>query len=223
MDWSTVTKALLKFASTLVVAILLLFLPAGTVHYLYGWLLLALLFIPMAILGLVLLIKNPELLKRRLNTKEAEREQGIIARLGGVLVVAGLITAGLDFRFGWSGVPNWVVAVSSGGFIGGYALWVIVLAENPFLGRTIGVEEDQRLIDTGPYRYVRHPMYTASIILFITLPLVLASWISFVIFLFYPLLMVYRISGEERFLRAQLAGYEEYCKRVQYRLIPFIW
>lgn len=223
MNRLLVTKALLKFISTFVVACLLLFLPAGTIHYPNGWLLLALLLIPMVILGIVLLIKNPELLKRRLDSKETEREQVRITRWTGLLIVAGLVSAGLDFRFGWSDVPNWVVAAASAVFIGGYVLWVIVLATNPFLGRTVSVEENQRLIDTGPYRYVRHPMYTASIILFIALPLVLASLVSLVIFLFYPLLMANRISGEEKFLADQLPGYEEYCKKVTYRLIPFIW
>lgn len=216
-------KSLLKFTSTLVVAALLLFLPAGTVHYSNGWLLLALLFVPMAVLGVVLLVKNPELLRRRLDTKETEREQVKVTRWTGALIIAGLISAGLDFRFGWSIVPGWAVTAASVAFIGGYGLWVIVLVANPFLGRTIGVEEEQYLIDSGPYRYVRHPMYTASNILFLALPLVLGSSVSLVIFLFYPMLMVYRISGEERYLIDQLAGYEQYCKRVRHRLIPFIW
>ena len=216
-------KALVKFFSTGVVAALLLFIPAGTLHYPNGWLFLALLFIPMAITGIVLLLKNPTLLERRLASKEEQKEQKAVTWLGNVVFLLGFVSAGLDFRFQWIGVPSWVVWTASCFFLAGYVLWAEVLRENEYLSRTVQVESSQTLIDSGVYSIVRHPMYSASIIIFLAMPLVLGSLISFAIFLCYPLLMVKRIAGEEEVLRRELAGYQEYTERVRYRLIPFVW
>ncbi len=223
MKRNLIVKALVKFFSTCILAALLLFIPAGTLHYPNGWLFLALLFIPMAITGIVLLLKNPALLERRLASKEDQEEQKAVTWLSSVVFLLGFVSAGLDFRFQWIGVPSWVVWVASVLFLAGYVLWAEVLRENEYLSRTVQVENSQMLIDTGLYSVVRHPMYSASIIIFLALPLVLGSLISFFIFLCYPPLMVKRIAGEERVLRRELAGYQEYTERVRYRLIPFVW
>ncbi len=216
-------KAVVKFASAFALVALLLFVPAGTMHYPNAWLFLSLLFIPMAITGIVLLCRNPALLERRLASKEEQREQKAVTWLTSLVFLLGFVSAGLDFRFQWIPVPRWVVGTASLLFLAGYVLWAVVLRENEYLSRTVRVEGDQTLIDTGLYALVRHPMYSASIIIFLAMPLVLGSLISFVIFLCYPPLLVVRIASEEEILVKELAGYEEYRRRVRYRLIPFVW
>jgi len=223
MKRDLIVKAVVKFASAFALSALLLFIPAGTVHYPNGWLFLALLFIPMAITGIALLIKNPALLERRLASKEDQQEQKAVTALTSLVFLAGFVSAGLDFRFQWIAVPSWVVSIASILFLAGYGMWAEVLRENEYLSRTVQVESSQSLIDTGLYRVVRHPMYSASILIFLALPLVLGSLISFFIFLCYPPLMVKRIAGEEEVLERELEGYSEYKARVRYRLIPFVW
>ena len=223
MKRDLIVKAVVKFTATFALSALLLFIPAGTVHYPNGWLFLALLFIPMAITGIALLIKNPALLERRLASKEEQREQRAVTALTSLVFLAGFVSAGLDFRFQWIAVPSWVVSIASLLFHAGYGMWSEVLRENEYLSRTVQVESSQSLIDTGLYRVVRHPMYSASILIFLALPLVLGSFVSFLIFLCYPPLMVKRIAGEEEVLERELEGYSEYKARVRYRLIPFVW
>ena len=223
MKRDLIVKAVVKFASAFALSALLLFIPAGTVHYPNGWLFLALLFIPMAITGIALLIKNPALLERRLASKEDQQEQKAVTALTSLVFLAGFVSAGLDFRFQWIAVPSWVVSIASLLFLAGYGMWAEVLRENEYLSRTVQVESSQSLIDTGLYRVVRHPMYSASILIFLALPLVLGSFVSFLIFLCYPPLMVKRIAGEEEVLERELEGYSEYKARVRYRLIPFVW
>ena len=223
MKRDLIVKAVVKFTATFALSALLLFIPAGTVHYPNGWLFLALLFIPMAITGIALLIKNPALLERRLASKEEQREQRAVTALTSLVFLAGFVSAGLDFRFQWIAVPSWVVSIASLLFLAGYGMWAEVLRENEYLSRTVQVESSQSLIDTGLYRVVRHPMYSASILIFLALPLVLGSFVSFLIFLCYPPLMVKRITGEEEVLERELEGDSEYKARVRYRLIPFVW
>ena len=202
---------------------LLLFLPAGTVHYPNGWLFAGLLFIPMLILGTVLLIKAPDLLKKRLDTKEKETAQKGVLALSALLFLGGFIVAGLDFRFGWSRVPTWLVIAASVVLLIAYALYAEVMRENAYLSRTVKVQENQKVVDTGLYGIVRHPMYAVTVWLFLAIPLVLGSWWSFLCFLHYPIIIVIRILNEEKVLTEGLAGYGEYKKKVKYRLIPFIW
>ena len=216
-------NALTKFVLGLLMTGALLFLPAGTLHYPNGWLFAGLLFIPMLILGAVMLFKSPELLKKRLNAKEKENPQKGVVALSGILFLAGFIVAGLDFRFGWSRVPAWVVATASAVLLISYALYAEVMRENAYLSRTIEVQEGQRVVDTGLYGIVRHPMYAVTIWLFLAIPLVLGSWFSFICFLHYPILMIFRIRNEEAVLTKGLADYEAYKRKVKYRLMPFIW
>lgn len=223
MKRSVATTAVVKFVSSLAAVALLLFVPAGTFHYFNGWLFLALLFIPMALFGLFLIIEHPALLARRLEAKEEQGGQKWVAHLGALLFVAGFLSAGFDERYRWTTVPVWVVCLASALFLAGYGLFAVVMMQNEYLSRTIKVESAQTVIDTGLYRFVRHPMYGASTIMFLALPLVLGSLVSFVIFLSYPLLMVKRIAGEEEVLERELGGYTAYKARVRYRLIPWIW
>lgn len=223
MKRSVAAQAVVKFVSSFAVVALLLFVPAGTLHYFNGWLFLALLFTPMALFGLFLLIKNPLLLARRLEGKEEQRDQKWVAYLGALLFVAGFLSAGLDERFDWTTVPVWGVTIASIIFLGGYALFVAVVLQNEYLARTITVESAQTVIDTGLCGFVRHPMYGASILMFLAMPLVLGSIVSLLIFLSYPLLMVKRIAGEEEVLERELDGYRAYKARVRYRLIPWLW
>lgn len=223
MKWDVAIKAVVKYFSSLGVAALLLFVPAGGMDYPNGWLFLSLLFIPMAVFGVVLLVKNPALLARRLASQEERPEQKVVASLGSLLFVVGFVSAGLDARFHWTAVPAWVVCLASLLFLGGYALFVVVVLHNEYLSRTIGVESGQTVVEGGPYSVVRHPMYSASIIMFLAMPLVLGSLASFLIFLCYPLLMVKRIADEEAVLVRELEGYEAYRSRVRYRLIPWLW
>lgn len=216
-------SALSKFVLGLGFCSLLIFLPAGTFSYPGGLLFLALLFIPILILGTVLFLFSPELLKKRLDSKEKEPAQKTLSFLFVLVFFFGFVVAGLDFRFGWTFVPLFLRVVSSIVFLLSYGLYALVMKENAYLSRNIRVEEGQKLVDTGLYGIVRHPMYTASIFLFLMIPLILGSFYSFLIFLIYPFLIVFRIQNEEKVLSKELLGYEEYQKKVKYKLIPFIY
>lgn len=216
-------NALSKFAIGLILVGMLLFLPAGTFAYFGGWLFIGLLFIPMLFLGAVLLIKAPDLLKKRLNHKEKEKTQQGVVALSALLFVAGFVFAGFDHRFGWTEVPMPVVIAASVALLTGYGMYAEVMRENAYLSRTVEVQDGQKVIDTGLYGVVRHPMYLATILLFLSIPLVLGSWISLLFFAFYPVVIIVRISNEEKVLTAGLSGYAEYKNKVKYRLIPFIW
>ncbi|MGM9552159.1 MAG: isoprenylcysteine carboxylmethyltransferase family protein [Clostridia bacterium] len=202
---------------------LLLFLSAGTFNYPNAWLFIFILFVPMLVVGIVLMIKNPELLKKRLNTKERQSEQRLVIKISVLMFALSFVLAGLDYRFGWFPIPKAVPYIASCVFLLAYFLYTEVLRENTYLSRTVEVQENQKVIDTGLYGIVRHPMYFATVLLFLSMPLILGSLISFVVFLFYPLLITKRIRNEEQVLEAELEGYAEYKKKVRYRLIPFIW
>ena len=216
-------NALTKFIAGLLLVALLLFLPAGTLAYPGGLLFLCLLFVPMLLLGIVMLARARDLLAKRLDVKEKQGTQKGVVAVMGLVFLSGFILAGLDFRFGWSKVPLPVVIVASVLFLVGYALYAEVMRENAYLSRTVKVEEGQTVISTGLYAVVRHPMYTASTVMFLALPLILGSWYALIPFAFYPVIMVVRIRGEEKLLTAELSGYEEYTRKVRYRLIPFVW
>ncbi len=201
----------------------LLFVPAGTWNYPHAWLFLALLFIPMFIAGLVMMVKNPELLKKRLNAKEKESEQKTVILLSALMFIGGFIVAALDFRFAWLVLPQWVIVTASAIFLFGYLLYAEVLRENAYLSRTIEVQKDQKVIDTGLYGIVRHPMYMATMLLFLSMPLILGSLVAFPIFCVYPLIIAKRIKNEEALLEAELRGYAKYKQKVIYRMIPFVW
>lgn len=217
------TQAVLKFLLGVVLIAALLLLPAGTWHYRNAWLLMGLLFIPMFIAGLVMMKKNPSLLRSRLDAREKEGEQQLVVKLSGLMFLFGFIVAGLDFRFGWSQLPRWVIMAASILFLLAYALYAEVLRENTYLSRTIEVQENQQVIDTGLYSVVRHPMYMATLLLFGSMPLVLGSLPAFFIFLCYPLIIRKRILNEEEVLARELPGYREYLQRIKYRLLPYIW
>ena len=215
--------ALVKFLLGVVLVGVLVFLPAGTFNYFGGWLLMGILFVPMFIAGIVMMFVNPDLLKKRLNAKEKEREQSIVVKLSGLMFILGFVMAGLDFRFGWFPLP---IEISVGGavvFLLAYIMYAEVLRENTYLSRTIEVQKNQKVISTGLYGVVRHPMYSATLLLFLSMPLVLGSLISFAIFLAYPFIIAKRIKNEEEVLTQNLEGYKEYKEKVKYRLIPFIW
>lgn len=215
--------ALVKFVLGLVLIGLLLFLPAFTFDYFGAWLFLGLLFIPMLIMGTVLFIKAPALLEKRLNNREKEKaQQGVIA-LSGLLFPVGFVLSALDFRFGWSRVPLWLVAVASFLFIIGYAMYAEVMRENAYLSRVVEVQEGQKVISTGLYGIVRHPMYLATLLMFLPLPLILGSFWGLLPFALYPVVTVIRIINEEKVLTEGLNGYAEYKTKVKYRLIPFVW
>lgn len=216
-------QAILKFLFGILLVGLLVFLPAGTFRYFEGWLFMGILFVPMLIAGIVMMAKNPGLLESRLNAKEKQAEQSLVVKLSGLMFLAGFIVAGLDFRFGWLTLPKGVSIGAAVVFLIAYVIYAEVLRENTYLSRTIEVQENQKVIDTGLYGIVRHPMYFATVLLFLAMPLVLGSLISFVIFLAYPFLIAKRIKGEEAFLEQELAGYKEYKEKVKYRLIPFVW
>ena len=216
-------NALTKFLCGLILVGVMLFLPAGTLQYAGGWLFIALLFIPMIFLGAILLIKAPELLEKRLGVKEKENTQKGVVALSGLLFFVGFIVAGLDHRFGWSHVPAWLVVVSSVVLLVSYALYAEVMRENAYLSRTIEVQKGQKVVDTGLYGIVRHPMYAVTVWLFLSIPLVLGSLWSLLCFAHYPILIIVRILNEEKVLSAGLEGYADYKKKVKYRLIPFIW
>ena len=201
----------------------LLFLPAGTLHYRNAWLFLALLFLPMLVLGLVLWLKAPGLLEKRLKSKEERSEQKQGVGVSALMFIGGFVIAGLDHRFQWSKMPLWLAAAASVLLLLAYGLYAEVMRENAYLSRTVEIQEGQKLIDTGLYGIVRHPMYVATTLLFLAIPLVLGSWVAFLLFLLYPVLMVKRIRNEEEVLAQGLDGYKEYQKRVKYRMIPLIW
>ena len=216
-------KALVKFFFGVIVVGILLFLPAGTFYYWNAWLLMGILFIPMFFAGIVLLLKNPELLKKRLNTKEEQAEQRLVIKLTGLMFLLGFILAGLNFRFGWIIMPDRVSWVGAAVFLFSYMLYAEVLRENTYLSRTVEVRKGQKVVDTGLYGIVRHPMYGVTILLFLSAPLVLGSIISFVVFLAYPVIIAKRIKNEEAVLEKELNGYVEYKNKVKYKIIPYIW
>jgi len=216
-------EAIMKFTCGLLLVGLLIFLPAGTLGYTYGWLLVGLLFGPMLIAGFVMHAKSPEFLKKRLDAKEKQGKQKGVVAFSGLMFIAGFVVAGLDFRFGWSRMPLWVVIVASALFLVAYALYAEVMRENAYLSRTVKVEEGQTVVDTGLYGIVRHPMYMATILLFLMIPLVLGSWYALAVFAFYPVIIIVRLKDEEDLLTKELPGYAQYKQKVKYRLIPFIW
>jgi len=222
-DFKLLLNAIGKFAAGLVLVGLMLFLPAGTLNYSNGWLFILLLFVPMFVLGGWLWIRNPELLEKRLNTKENENEQKKVVSLSLIFFIVGFIVSALDFRFKLTYLPLWVIIFGSVLLLVSYGLYAEVVRENTYLSRTVEVQENQKVIDTGLYGIVRHPMYFATTLLFLSFPLVLGSGIGFVIFLVQPFLLVKRIRNEEEVLENGLEGYTEYKKKVKYRLIPFIW
>lgn len=216
-------QAIAKFLLGVVLVGVLLFLPAGTFSFFNGWLFMSILFIPMFLAGIVMMFKNPTLLKSRLDAKEKQEEQSLVIKLSGLMFLAGFIVAGLGVRFNWYILPTPVVIVATVLFLIAYLIYAEVLRENTYLSRTIEVQENQKVIDTGLYGIVRHPMYSATLLLFLSMPIVLGSVYSFLIFLAYPFIIAKRIKAEEEFLEKELSGYSEYKKKVKYRLIPFIW
>ena len=216
-------EATIKFMLGVLITGLLLFIPAGTINYFNGWLFMGLLFIPMFIAGIFMMIKSPNLLKSRLNVKEKENEQKEVVKLSGLMFLVGFVISGLNYRYKFINMSNIIVLLGSILFILSYLMYAEVLRENIYLSRTIEVQKDQKVIDTGLYRIVRHPMYLATLLLFLSMPLVLNSFISFIIFLIYPFIIIKRIKNEEHVLEKELKGYSEYKKKVKYKLIPFIW
>ena len=223
MNRNLLTQALIKFLAGIILTGLLVFLPAGSFAYWQGWLLMGVLFVPMFIAGIVMLVKSPDLLSKRLNAKEKEGTQKAVVALTGLLFIISFVTAGLNWRFNWWILPDWTVWTAAALFIISYLLYAEVLGENEYLSRTIEVQEGQKVIDTGLYGIVRHPMYMATVIMFLSIPLVLGSPISFIIMLGYIPVIAMRIRNEEMVLSEGLDGYKEYMKRVKYKVIPFIW
>lgn len=216
-------QAVFKFLLGVAAVGVLIFLPAGTLHYPNGWLLMGVLFVPMFLAGIIMMIKNPALLQKRLNAREKQSEQGLVIKLSGLMFIAGFVLAGLSFRFGWVMLPGAVSWVGAALFLLSYLMYGEVLRENTYLSRTVEVQQGQRVIDTGLYGIVRHPMYSVTVIMFLSMPLVLGSGLSFAVFLFYPLIMARRIVNEEALLERELEGYSEYKKKVRYKIIPFVW
>ncbi len=216
-------QAIGKFLLGVVLIGLLLFLPAGTLRYWNAWLFLGILFVPMFIAGIVMMCKNPDLLRKRLNAKEEEAEQKTVLVLSGLMFLAAFVVAGLNFCFQWIVLPAWAVWVGAGVFLAAYLMYAEVLRENTYLSRTIEVQKNQKVVDTGLYGVVRHPMYCATLFLFLSMGIVLGSPISFLILLLYIPIIALRIGNEEKVLEEGLAGYKEYKTRVKYKVIPFIW
>lgn len=223
LDKQLLAGALIKYLTGLMMIGFLLFLPAGTMRYWNAWVLISALFGPMLVLGAVLLLKSPDLLAKRLDTKEKEAKQKIVVALSGLIFLAAFILAGLDFRYGWTEIPDWAVWASTAVLLLSYAMYAEVMRENAYLSRTIEVQEGQKVIDTGLYGIVRHPMYSATIFLFLSMPLVLGSLLSFAVMLAYVPVIALRISNEEKVLSQNLKGYEEYRQKVRSKVIPFIW
>ena len=223
MNRTLLTQALIKFLAGILLIGLLQFLPAGSSAYWQGWLLMSILFVPMFIAGIFMIAKNPDLLRKRLNAKEKENDQKAVVALSGLLFIISFVTAGLNWRFSWWLLPDWTVWTAAAIFILSYISYAEVLRENEYLSRTIEIQEGQKVIDTGLYGIVRHPMYMATIIMFLSMPLVLGSPISFIIMLGYIPVIAKRIRNEEEVLTAGLDGYKEYKERVKYKVIPFIW
>ncbi len=216
-------SALSKFIMGLILVGLMIFLPAGTINFTGGWLFVILLFVPILILGTVLFIKSPDLLKKRLGGKEKDAAQKGVVAFSGVVFLLGFIMSGLDFRFSLSRVPTAVTVIASVLFLASYGLYAEVMRENAYLSRKIEVQQNQKVIDTGLYGIVRHPMYMATVIMFLSIPLILGSWWSLLIFCAYPFIIALRIINEEKLLTKELDGYIEYKQKVKYKLIPFIW
>ena len=223
MKRSLFLQAFFKFALGVLLVGLLIFLPAGTLVYHNGWLLMSVLFIPIFAMGILLLVKNPELLKKRLDAKEKQKEQSLVIKLSGLMFIVGFVLPGLGYRFGWYTLPSPVSLVASAFFLLGYLFFAEVLRENTYLSRTIEVQENQTVVDTGLYGIVRHPMYASTLLLFLSMPLILGSLYSLAVFLAYPIMIALRIKNEEELLEKELEGYLEYKQKVKYRLIPFIW
>lgn len=216
-------QAILKMIVGFIYVGLLLFIPAQTFEYWNAWLFIGLLFIPMFIAGIILMIKSPELLKKRLNVKETEKDQKKVILLSAIMFILGFVSAGLSYRFQFLMIPKSVSLIASIIFVLAYILYAEVIRENPYLSRVIEVQENQKVIDTGLYRLVRHPMYFATLLLFLSIPIILGSLVSFIIFLAYPFIIAKRIKNEEEFLEKELDGYTEYKKKVKYKLIPLVW
>ena len=223
MDLKLFGQALAKFLLGAVLVGVLIFLPAGTLRYPQGWLLMLLLFVPMFLAGLVMMARSPELLRKRLQAREQENEQKQVVALSGLMFLAAFVLAGLNFRFHWCVLPPWLVWTAAGLFLLAYALYAEVLRENAYLSRTIEVQEGQKVVDTGLYGLVRHPMYAVTLLLFLAMPLILASPFSFAVMLLYLPIIVKRIQNEEKVLAEGLEGYRDYMKKVRWRLLPFIW
>ena len=216
-------EAITKFLLGVVLLAVLIFLPAGTLCFVQGWLLMGLLFIPMFVAGVVMMLKNPSLLAKRLNAKEKQRDQDIVVKLSGLMFVTGFVLSGLGYRWNWYQLPLGVSVAAAVLFLLAYALYAEVLRENTYLSRTIEVQENQKVVDTGLYGIVRHPMYSATLLLFLSMPLMLGSLFAFAVFCTYPIIIAFRIRGEEKLLEAELDGYREYKAKVKYRLVPFLW
>lgn len=216
-------QAILKFALGVALVAALLFAPAGTLRYPNGWLFMGILFIPMLLAGIVMMRKNPALLRKRLHAKEKQAEQQLVIKLSGLIFVLGFVTAGFNFRFKWFALPDCIAWIGTIVFLLAYAMYAEVLRENAYLSRTVEVQENQKVIDTGLYGIVRHPMYGATLGLFLSMPLVLGSPVSFAVFLAYPVIIAKRIRNEEKVLESELEGYTEYKERVKYKILPFVW
>ena len=216
-------EAILKFLLGTVLVGVLIFLPAGSIVFLRGWILMGVLFIPMLIAGIVMIVKSPTLLEKRLKSREERGKQKGVIAISALMFLAGFVISGLNFRFSWHSLPDWITYVATGVFLVSYIFYAEVLRENEYLLRTIEVSTEQRVIDSGLYGIVRHPMYATTIPLFLSMPLILGSWLGFLVFLIYPVVIVIRIIDEEKRLEAELEGYREYKEKVRYRLIPFIW
>ncbi|MBQ9425939.1 MAG: isoprenylcysteine carboxylmethyltransferase family protein [Erysipelotrichaceae bacterium] len=223
MDKQLFSQAIAKYLAGVVLVGVLIFLPAGTLNFRNGWILMAILFVPMFCAGMVMLYKSPDLLRKRLNAKEKEMEQKTVVALSGLMFLAAFILAGLNYRFRWTTLPDAVIYISAGLFLLSYVLYAEVMRENAYLSRTIEVQEDQTVVDTGLYGIVRHPMYAATLLLFLSMPLVLGSLPSFAVMLAYIPIIVKRILNEEEVLEEGLKGYKEYKEKVRYRIIPFVW
>lgn len=216
-------QAIGKFAAGLVLFALLIFIPAGTIRFFNGWLLIAVLFVPMFVAGIIMFFKKPELLKKRLNAKEEENEQKAVVALSGIMFITAFVVAGLGFRFDWIAFPKWAVWTATTVFLAAYVMYAEVLRENTYLSRTVEVQDNQKVIDTGLYGVVRHPMYSATLLLFLSMGVILGSPISFCILLFYIPIIAVRIKNEEKVLEEGLEGYKEYKTRVKYKVMPYIW
>ena len=223
MNKKLFVSAMSRFFLGILLMAVLLFIPASTIRYWNGWLLLIVLFVPMFVAGVIMMLKDPSLLRKRLNMREGEREQKVVIALSGIMFIVSFIVGGLNFRYKWFVLPDLVVWISVGVFFLGYLIYAEVLRENSYLSRTVEIQENQKLVDTGLYGIVRHPMYTATLLIFLSMPLILGSPISFIIQLFYLPLIAKRIRNEEKVLEEGLVGYRKYKKRVRYRMIPFIW
>jgi len=216
-------QAIIKYLLGVVLAGAAVFIPAGTLQFFNGWLFMGVLFVPMLFVGMVMMYKNPDLLQKRLAAKEQDSRQGLVVTLSGLMFIVGFAVAGLDFRFGWCPLPQGVAIAAAVVFLLGYTLYALVLKQNTYLSRTVAVQAGQKVVDTGLYGIVRHPMYSATLLLFLAMPLVLGSVCALVVFLAYPFLLIKRIRHEEALLERELEGYTRYMQKVKYRLIPFVW